>query len=98
MVKGEKYNMKVKIELTTMDDIQRFTTNVCKIKSDVRLLGFDEHGKPWNLSAKSLLGIFALSSYINKKKYTVDHIDWNTLYCECEEDIHFLIKDFVKEG
>lgn len=89
--------MKVMIELTTMDDIQRFTAKVNSVDSDVRLLGFDENGKPWNLSAKSLLGAFALSSHISKKKYTVDHINWNTLYCECEEDIHFLIKEFVKE-
>jgi len=89
--------MKVMIELITMDDIQRFTAKVNNVNSDVRLLGFDENGKPWDLSAKSLLGALALSSHINKKKYTVDHIDWNTLYCECEEDIYFLIKDFIKE-
>ena len=90
--------MKVMIELTTMNDILRFTEQISKINSDVRLLGFDENGKPWDLSAKSLLGALALSSYISKKKHMVDHIDWNVLYCECEEDIHFLIKDFVKEG
>lgn len=88
--------MKFMIELATMDDIKRFTEKVSKVDSDVRLLGYDENGKPWDLSAKSLLGAFALSSYISKKKYTVEHIDWNTLYCECEEDIHFLIKEFVK--
>lgn len=86
------------IELETMDDIKRFTEKVSTVKADVRLLGFDENGKPWDLSAKSLLGAFALSSYISKKKYTVNHIDWNVLYCECEENIHFLIKEFVKEG
>lgn len=90
--------MKVMIELTTKDDIIRFTEKIGKVNSDVRLMGYDENGKPWELSAKSLLGVLALSSHINRKKYTVDHIDWNTLYCECEEDIHFLIKDFVKEG
>ena len=90
--------MKYMIELTTMDDIQRFTAKVSTVDSDVRLLGFDENGKPWNLSAKSLLGAFALTSYTNKKRYTVDHIDWNALYCECEKDIYSLIKDFVKEG
>lgn len=90
--------MKVMIELTTMDDILRFTEKVTKVNSDVRLLGFDENGKPWNLSAKSLLGALALSSYIGRKKYTVNHIDWNALYCECEEDIRFLINEFVKEG
>lgn len=89
--------MKNKIELTTKDDIIRFTEKIGKVNSDVRLLGFDENGKPWELSAKSLLGVLALSSHINRKKYTVDHIDWNTLYCECEEDIYFLIKEFVKE-
>lgn len=90
--------MKVMIELETMDDIKRFTEKVNTVKSDVRLSGFDENGKPWDLSAKSLLGVFALSSYISKKKHTVDHIDWNVLYCECEEEIYFLIKEFVKEG
>ena len=89
--------MKNMIELTTKDDIIRFTEKISKVKSDVRLLGFDENGKPWELSAKSLLGILALSSHINRKKYTVDHIDWNTLYCECEEDIYSLIKEFIKE-
>lgn len=90
--------MKVMIELTTMNDILRFTESINKVDSDVRLLGFDENGKPWDLSAKSLLGALALSAHIGKKKHTVEHIDWNVLYCECEEDIHFLIKDFVKEG
>lgn len=89
--------MKVMIELETMDDIKRFTEKVNTVEADVRLLGFDENGRPWDLSAKSLLGAFALSSYISKKKYTVNHIDWNVLYCECEENIHFLIKEFVKE-
>ena len=89
--------MKLMIELTTMDDIRRFTEKVSKVDSDVRLLGFDENGKPWDLSAKSLLGAFALASYINKKKHKIGHIDWNILYCECEKDIRFLIKEFVKE-
>lgn len=90
--------MKYMIELTTMDDIRHFTEKINQVDSDVRLLGYDENGKPWDLSAKSLLGVFALSSHINKKKHTVDHIDWNTLYCECEDNIHFLIKEFIKEG
>ena len=90
--------MKVMIELTTMNDILRFTEQINKVNSDVRLLGFDENGRPWDLSAKSLLGALALSAHIGKKKHTVEHIDWNTLYCECEENIRFLIKEFVKEG
>ena len=89
--------MKIMIELITMDDIQKFSAAVSKTEKDVRLSGFDENGRPWNLSAKSLLGVFALSSHINKRK-AVEHLDWNTLYCECEDDIYFLIKDFAKEG
>ena len=87
--------MKFMIELTTMNDILRFTEQINKVNSDVRLLGFDENGKPWNLSAKSLLGALALSAHIGKKKHTVDHIDWNALYCECEEDITYLINKFI---
>lgn len=89
--------MKVMIELTTMNDVLRFTEKISSVESDVRLLGFDENGKPWNLSAKSLLGALALSAHIGKKKRIVDHVDWDSLYCECEEDIYFLIKEFVKE-
>lgn len=89
--------MKVMIELTTRNDILRFMEQINKVSSDVRLSGFDENGKTWDLSAKSLLGALALSAHIGKKKHTVDHIDWNDLYCECEEDIHFLIKEFVKD-
>ena len=52
--------MKYKIELTTVQDVQEFTRIVQGVDVDVRLSGKDEHGSPWELSAKSMLCVLLL--------------------------------------
>ena len=47
--------MKYEIELITEQDVQEFTKLVQSVDCDVRLMGKDEHGNPWELSAKSML-------------------------------------------
>ena len=57
----------------------------------------DENGHSWAMSAKSLLGSLLLSAKAQKKcKCTAHNVDWNTLYCECDKDISWLIRDFAK--
>ena len=88
--------MKYAISLNTTSDVERFTNLVKTVDVDVRLIGKDENGKDWNLSAKSLLSSLILSAKSQKyRKHNAHEVDWNTLYCECEKDIYKLIKDFV---
>ena len=56
--------MKYKIELTTMHDVEEFTALVQQVDCDVRLIGKDEHGSGWELSAKSTLCVFLLGGHI----------------------------------
>lgn len=89
--------MKVALELNTISDMERFTSIVQQVSSDVRLIGKDEHGRDWNMSAKSLLCSVVMSASLQKhREHTAHDVDWNTVYCECEEDIYSLIQDFVK--
>ena len=89
--------MRCAVELNTGEDITRFTDLVKDINSDVRLIGKDENGNHWEISAKSLLCSLVMSISMQKeRKYTAHDVDWNTIYCECDEDIYNLIKDFVK--
>lgn len=89
--------MRVPIELTTVSEIETFTNLVKTVDYDVRLIGKDENGCPWDLSAKSLYGSLILASTLQKKrKHTAHEVDWNTIYCECEKDIYALIKDYIK--
>ncbi len=90
-------NLKVAIELNTINDMERFSTLVGQVDADVRLIGKDEHGCDWNLSAKSLLCSVVMAAELQRhREHTAHEVDWNTVYCECEEDIYSLIKDFVK--
>ena len=46
--------MKYALVLDSLQDVQKFTEIVQQIDADVRLLGRDENGSPWELSAKSV--------------------------------------------
>lgn len=89
--------MKYKIELTTVQDVQEFTRIVQGVDVDVRLSGKDEHGSPWDLSAKSMLCVLLLGGHIQHRHRMSQNIDWNTIYCECEKEIYPLIQKFIKE-
>ena len=52
--------MRYEIELTTVHDVQEFTTIIQSVDVDVRLSGKDEHSNPWELSAKSMLCVLLL--------------------------------------
>lgn len=90
--------MRTPIELNTIHDVEKFTQLVQTVDVDVRLVGKDENGNDWNLSAKSLLCSLVLSAKLQKdREHTAHDVDWNTVYCECEKDIFCLIREFVKE-
>ena len=89
--------MRYEIELTTMQDVKEFNRIVTQVDGDVRLSGKDEHGSPWMLSAKSMLCVLLLGGHIQHKHHLAQNIDWNAIYCECNNDIYPLIKKFVKE-
>lgn len=89
--------MRVAINLNTIADIENFTNLVQTVESDVRLIGKDENGYDWNLSANSLLCSVLISAKLQKEReHTAHEVDWNTIYCECEEDIYSLISKYVK--
>ena len=88
--------MKYKIELTTLDDVKEFSENVQKAVGDVRVSGKDEHGSAWELSAKSALCVFLLGGHIQHIIHADQNIDWNTIYCDCDENDYHLIKKFIK--
>lgn len=88
--------MRVKVRLETMSDINLFTEIVSQVTSDVNLIGMDENGKPWKLSAKSLLcSVLIVASQQQNRNNNAHNVDWNTIYCECDDDIYQLIQDFV---
>ena len=77
--------MKAKIELTNIEDVEKFTTAVSQVKDcDVR-----------NISAKSILCSLIMSQKAQNRPHTAHEVDWNTIWVECERDIYYLIKDFV---
>lgn len=88
--------MKAKIELTTIEDVQNFVGIVRKIPVDVRLIGKDENGADWDISAKSLLASLILSQ--NEQlhhEHTAHEVDWNTVWCICEKDIYSSISQYI---
>ena len=88
--------MKAKIELSNIDAVKKFTEIASQIDCDVRLVGKDENGNDWNLSAKSLLCSLVMSkNNQTERPHTAHDVDWNTTWCECEDDIYSLIQDFV---
>ena len=89
--------MKYAIELNSVHEVEKFTAIVNQVDGDVWLVGHDENGHSRAMSAKSLLGSLLLSVKAQKKrKCTAHNVDWNTLYCECDKDISWLIRDFAK--
>lgn len=89
--------MKYEIELTTAQDVQEFARSVRGVDVDVSLIGKDEHGCSWELSAKSILCVLLLGCQIQHRHRKSQNIDWNTIYCECGKDIYHLIQKFIKE-
>ena len=88
--------MKVKIELVSDEDVRKFTDLVKTVSCDVRLIGKDENGSDWSLSAKSLLcSLFLSVKQQKEREHTAHDVDWNTIWCECDEDIYSLIREFV---
>ena len=89
--------MKLPIELNTVSEVERFTKIAQTIDVDVRVTGKDENGNYWELSAKSLFCSLILSAKVQKQReHTAHEVDWNTIWCECEKDIYYQIRDFVK--
>lgn len=86
------------IELNTGSDIAEFIDACSKIQSEVTVMGKDENGNDWSLSAKSFLCALVMSAHLqNKQKQMAHNADWNTIYVECEEKIYSAISKFVKE-
>ena len=90
--------VRVPIELNSVREVERFTQLAQTVDVDVRLVGKDENGNDWNLSAKSLFCSLVIAAKFQKNRdHTAHDVDWNTVYCECEKDIYCLIREFVKE-
>ncbi len=91
--------MRVPIELVTVEDVKRFTELCQTVDVDVRLVGKDENGNHWELSAKSLLCslLLPIKAHHKRGEHTAHDVDWNTIWCECEKDIYMLIQDYVMD-
>ena len=48
------------------------------------------------MSAKSLFCSLILAAKIQHRPHTAHDVDWNTIWCECKEDIYSIIREFVK--
>ena len=89
--------MKVRVEFSSASDIQKFTDVVKNVEEDVRLIGKDENGANWDISAKSLFCSLMMSQRLQTERpHTAHEVDWNTTWCECEREIYNLIMDFVR--
>ena len=88
--------MRVPIELNTGSEVKSFTEAVQSVDCDVRLVGKDENGNHWELSAKSLFCSLVLEAKVQNREHTAHNVDWNTIWCECDKDIYHLIGGFVK--
>lgn len=89
--------MKVRVEFSSASDVQKFTDTVKNVKEDVRLIGKDENGQDWNISAKSLLCSLVMAQNLqHNREHTAHEVDWNTIWCECEKDIYTKIQDFIR--
>ena len=88
--------MRAKIELVDLAAVEKFVSIAKSIEADVRLVGKDENGSDWNISAKSLLASLVISQreQINRA-HTAHEVDWNTIWCVCDEDIYMRIEEFV---
>ena len=89
--------MKVAVELTTINEVEEFSKLVKTVPEDVRLIGKDENGQEWNMSAKSLYCSLLMSvNFQKEREHTAHEVDWNTLWCVCDRDIYELIKDYIR--
>lgn len=89
--------MRIPIELDTVGKVERFSKAVQTVDVDVRLVGKDENGNDWELSAKSLFCSLILAAKVQtQREHTAHDVDWNTIWCECDKDIYHLIDEFVK--
>ena len=85
--------MRVKVEFSSMEDVQKFTALAQTVTEDVRLIGKDEYGNDWSLSAKSFFCSLIIAAKLQKnREHTAHEVNWNTIYCECEKDIYTLIQ------
>ena len=88
--------MRAKIELSNITDVKKFTEAVNTVDCDVRLIGKDENGNDWDISAKSLLcSLVIAQKEQTNREHTAHEVDWNTIWCVCEQDIYSTIRDFV---
>lgn len=88
--------MKAKIELSNITAVKKFTDIVSKVDCDVRLIGKDENGNDWDISAKSLLCSLVMAQREqSEREHTAHEVDWNTIWCVCEKDIYSAISEFV---
>ena len=61
--------MRAPIELTTGADVKRFSDIVQHVECDVRLVGQDEKGRAWELSAKSLFSSLVVAAKVQKRAH-----------------------------
>lgn len=88
--------MRAKVELTNISAVEKFTDIVSTVDCDVRLVGKDENGNDWDISAKSLLcSLVVAQREQSEREHTAHEVDWNTIWCVCEKDIYSLISEFV---
>lgn len=88
--------MKAKIELSNVTAVKKFTDIVSTVDCDVRLVGKDENGNDWDISAKSLLCSLVMAQREqSEREHTAHEVDWNTIWCVCEKDIYSAISEFV---
>ena len=88
--------MKAKIELSNITAVKKFTDIVSTVDCDVRLVGKDENGNDWDISAKSLLCSLVMAQREqSEREHTAHEVDWNTIWCVCEKDIYSVISEFV---
>lgn len=93
----EKKLFRLYIELNSSKEIDEFTSICQTIPEEVVVRGKDEHGADWSLSAKSLFCSLIMKHNLQKERaHTAHEVDWNTIYVECERDIHYLLRKFVK--
>ena len=82
--------LRVKLNLITDGDIKKLYDAATTVSCDVRLSGRDENGNDWSLSAKSFLCIVYLTNGRQRG------IDWNSIWCESEQDISHMILDLIE--
>lgn len=91
--------MRARIELNDINAVKEFTAAVQTVPGEVRLIGKDENGADWNLSAKSLLCSLVVEHKLQEyRKHNAHEVDWNTLWVESDENIYSRIKKFVISG